>query len=677
MPVISVRNLVKTYTVGEVIVRALRGADLDVEAGEFVAVTGPSGSGKSTLMHILGCLDRPTSGNYFLDGKDVSRMSKDELAIVRNKKIGFVFQGFNLLSRTTALDNVELPLLYNGGSKMKSSERHRRAMDALKTVGLGERFHHFPNQLSGGQQQRVAIARSLINEPSIILADEPTGNLDTRTSIEVMDIFQKLNRERGITIILITHEMDIAEHGTRLVRFRDGKIQIDQKIAKRRNAGDELAALPPPDEDVDTPPVPADPSRPSARRRRLGDHHVHNHDAAHRAQGAQPQQDAHRADHAGHDHRRRRGHHHGRARARRAGDHRGTGQVRRHQRHQHQRRQLHAGRRPAGPGHVELAHRGRRHCPAPGPRHPVRVGRRQLARADHRRQPELVQPDSGRRRRPAGDSKLADQVRELLHGTGRHAARPRSPSSGTVVAETLFGPDVDPTGEIIRIRNQPFKVIGVMTSKGQGAFGQDQDDTVFAPYTTVQKKLQGQTHINNITVASETPDTAPVAAAISEALRLRHKLVAGDPDDFTVRTQEEIASLRTETTRTMTVLLAAIAGVSLVVGGIGIMNIMLVSVTERTREIGLRMAIGARGRDVLLQFLVEAVVISLFGGLIGIGLGFALSMGIERFAAWPTSIPADWIAVAFGVAAATGVFFGFYPARKAARLDPIEALRFE
>ncbi len=248
---------------------------------------------------------------------------------------------------------------------------------------------------------------------------------------------------------------------------------------------------------------------------------------------------------------------------------------------------------------------------------------------------------------------------------------------GTVVAETLFGPDVDPTGEIIRIRSQPFKVIGVMIAKGQGAFGQDQDDVIFTPFTTVQKKLQGIQHINNITVSSETPDTAPVAAAISETLRLRHKLSPGDPDDFTVRTQEEIASLRTETTRTMTVLLAAIAGVSLVVGGIGIMNIMLVSVTERTREIGLRMAIGARGKDVLLQFLVEAIVISLFGGLIGIALGFGLSISIERIWQWPTSIPADWIGVAFGVAAATGVFFGFYPARKAARLDPIEALRFE
>jgi putative ABC transport system ATP-binding protein len=256
MPVISIRDLVKTYHVGEVTVRALRGASIDVDPGEFVAVTGPSGSGKSTLMHILGCLDRPTSGTYILDGKDVSRMSKDELAIIRNRKIGFVFQGFNLLSRTTALDNVELPLLYNGANKMKTSERHKRSMDALKAVGLGERFHHFPNQLSGGQQQRVAIARALVTQPTILLADEPTGNLDTRTSIEVMDIFQRLNVERGITVLLITHEMDIAEYGTRLVRFRDGRIQIDQKITNRRDAARELAALPPPEEEPAD--VPAD-----------------------------------------------------------------------------------------------------------------------------------------------------------------------------------------------------------------------------------------------------------------------------------------------------------------------------------------------------------------------------------------------------------------------------------
>jgi len=249
---------------------------------------------------------------------------------------------------------------------------------------------------------------------------------------------------------------------------------------------------------------------------------------------------------------------------------------------------------------------------------------------------------------------------------------------GSVVSDTLFGPDVDPTGQIIRIRNQPFKVIGVMVSKGQSSMGQDQDDTIFTPYTTVQKKLQGQQHINGVTVsAASAGEIDTVAESIRGVLRTRHKIVNGDPDDFMVRTLEEMASVQTATTQTMTSLLASIAGVSLLVGGIGIMNIMLVSVTERTREIGLRMAIGARGSDVLLQFLVEAVVISLIGGIIGIALGFGLSALVQKFMQWPTDIPPNAIGMAFGFAAATGVFFGFYPARKAASLDPIEALRFE
>jgi putative ABC transport system ATP-binding protein len=260
VPVISVRDLTKEYRMGEHIVRALRGVSLDIEPGEFVAVTGPSGSGKSTFMHIAGCLDRPTTGQYFLDGRDVSQTSKDELARVRNEKIGFVFQGFNLLTRTSALDNVELPLLYRNKNGFKTAERHKRAMAALDAVNLGSRHHHMPNQLSGGQQQRVAIARALINEPSIILADEPTGNLDTRTSIEVMGIFQRLNRERGITVLLITHEMDIAEYGTRLIRFRDGRVVADQAVLHRRNADDELAALPPPEPDQISPPTEAAPA---------------------------------------------------------------------------------------------------------------------------------------------------------------------------------------------------------------------------------------------------------------------------------------------------------------------------------------------------------------------------------------------------------------------------------
>jgi putative ABC transport system ATP-binding protein len=241
--VITVRNLTKTYIVGEVQVKALRGINLDVQPGEFLAVSGTSGSGKSTFMHIVGCLDKPTSGQYLLDGEDVSRMSKDALASVRNKKIGFVFQGFNLLSRTSALDNVELPLLYGKGAP-RTADRHKRAKEMLDLVGLGNRTDHHPNQLSGGQQQRVAIARALINNPSILLADEPTGNLDTRTSIEVMGIFQRLNQERGITVVLITHEMDIAEYGTRTVTFRDGQVVADKAVSRRRQAQDELAALP-------------------------------------------------------------------------------------------------------------------------------------------------------------------------------------------------------------------------------------------------------------------------------------------------------------------------------------------------------------------------------------------------------------------------------------------------
>ena len=252
---ISVRNLEKDYRVGDHVVHALRGITLDIAAGEFVTVVGPSGSGKSTFMHILGCLDRPTRGEYSLAGRDVSRLPPDELARVRNETLGFVFQGFNLLTRTTALDNVELPLLYNNKNGLRAADRHKRALASLDAVGLGQRYHHMPNQLSGGQQQRVAIARALINEPSIILADEPTGNLDTRTSIEVMGIFQRLNKERGITVLLITHEMDIAEYGTRLIRFRDGRVVADQAVLHRRNAADELAALPPPEPDQIPPPA--------------------------------------------------------------------------------------------------------------------------------------------------------------------------------------------------------------------------------------------------------------------------------------------------------------------------------------------------------------------------------------------------------------------------------------
>ena len=247
-PVIELDHLHKTYTMGDVEVHALRGISLTIREGEFVAIMGTSGSGKSTTMNIIGCLDRPTKGSYILDGQDVSAMSKDERADIRNKKIGFVFQGFNLLSRTSALENVELPMLYAG---VDTAERQRRAAAALAAVGLVGRERNHPNQLSGGQQQRVAIARSLVNNPALILADEPTGNLDSRTSVEVMEIFQRLNRERGITLILVTHEHDIAEYADRVVVFKDGKIKKDYKIDDPRNATDELKQMPSGEADMD------------------------------------------------------------------------------------------------------------------------------------------------------------------------------------------------------------------------------------------------------------------------------------------------------------------------------------------------------------------------------------------------------------------------------------------
>lgn len=247
-PVIQLDHIHKTYTMGDVEVHALRGVSLDISEGEFVAIMGASGSGKSTTMNILGCLDRPTRGTYILDGQDVSEMSKDERADIRCQKIGFVFQGFNLLSRTSALENVELPMLYAG---LSNSLREQRALESLAAVGLKGREQNHPNQLSGGQQQRVAVARALVNNPALILADEPTGNLDSRTAVEVLEIFQRLNRERGITLVLVTHETDIAEYAQRVVVFKDGKIKKDYQVENQRDAAEELKNLPAIEEDVD------------------------------------------------------------------------------------------------------------------------------------------------------------------------------------------------------------------------------------------------------------------------------------------------------------------------------------------------------------------------------------------------------------------------------------------
>jgi len=423
-PVSRVENLTRVYRSGDVEVQALRGVNLTVLSGEFVAIMGHSGSGKSTLMSILGCLDRPTGGHYFFEGLNVAQLSEPDLARIRSERLGFVFQSFNLLPRTSALENVTLPLFYSAVAPSGREVRIARARAALALLGLEQREHNTSGQLSGGQQQRVAIARALINTPSLILADEPTGNLDTKTSHEIMETLVSLNRDQGVTIVVVTHEPDIAAYAKRVITMRDGQIISDEK-------------------------------------------------------------------------------------------------------------------------------------------------------------------------NPENESRITGYVNQI--------------------------------------------------------------------YVQATTSAEVQNAIDQLTAI----------------LMRRHRILPGQTGDFAVRNLSQIAEAAEGSSRIMALLLAAVASISLLVGGIGIMNILLVSVTERTREIGLRMAIGARRLHVLLQFLTEAVFLSVSGGIAGIVLGIAFALVIPHIAGWPAPVSLWAVAGGFFFSAAVGVFFGYYPARKAASLDPIEALRYE
>jgi macrolide transport system ATP-binding/permease protein len=723
MELIRLENIHKTYHLGEVDVRVLNGVSLVIERGEMVALMGASGSGKTTLMNILGCLDRPTSGHYWLDGQEMSQLSANQRALVRAEKLGFVFQNFNLLSRTKAVQNVTMPLDY-APRRPSSLEAHHWAELLLKRVGLEERLDHEPSQMSGGQQQRVAIGRALVNRPALVLADEPTGNLDSHTSVEILRMFQQLNAE-GITVVLVTHDPKVASYAHRVIHIQDGLIERDEAPEAQKQVS-------PPDCEKDQNDEPDQSLYESAphtlRRLSAPSLFPRTFRTALSALRRNKMRSALTT----------------------LGVIIGVGAV-------IAMMEIGQGSKAAlqktiasmgannlmvqagaatsggvtfGSGSVltltpqdaeELA----RQCPDVGHVAPIVRARSQVVYGNRNWVPFFIYGTT--------PSYLAVRDWEdIAEGDAFTDLDVRNASKVCLIGQTLVRelfPDESPIGKEIRIQNVSFRVIGVLARKGANMMGMDQDDIVLAPWTTVKFRVSGNTltnvnqsaaaaaqdsttrvntlnnlypgatalypaissvqaantpqpirfvNVDQILVKAVTTKAIPQAIAqISELLRERHRLHVGQPDDFTIRDMTEATNTLASTSQLMGTLLLVVALISLVVGGVGIMNIMLVSVTERTREIGLRMAVGARSHHILRQFLVEAVVLCLLGGATGILLGRSVSLLVRMTLKWPTEPSLPAIIAAVAVSASVGIVFGFYPAWKASRLDPIEALRYE
>ena len=639
-PLIELRGITRSFVNGEVETRVLHGIDLTIHAGEFVAIMGASGSGKSTLMNILGCLDRPSGGTYRFMGEDVAALDRDALARLRREAFGFVFQSYNLLGGATARDNVEVPAVYSG---MPREERHARAEELLARLGLGERIHHRPGQLSGGQQQRVSIARALMNGGRIIFADEPTGALDSRSGAEVMKLLAELSAA-GHTIVLITHEREVAEQAQRIIEIRDGRIVAD--------------------------PGPRPPQVPEP-------------DFAPHVDRTSPLSDVVEATRTA-------------LRALRANLFRtiltllgiviGVASV--------------IAMLAIGDGAkqkvIDQVSAMGTNLLTVRPGAPNTRGRdapATLVIEDVQAIAELPNVLASVPEQGATITLRAGNLdhRSSVNGTSADyvVARNWAPASGTffsaedearyatvavlgqTVANALF-PGRDAVGEFILVNNIPFQVTGVMTPQGATPWGQDQDDIVFMPFTTASLRITGQRFLRNVTVAVEdVGQIDDTQAAVQGLLLARHGV-----EDFQIRNMASVIDTVSETQNTLTVLLGTVAAISLLVGGIGVMNIMLVSVTERTREIGIRMATGARTKNILQQFLIEALVVSAVGGVIGVAVGLGSAAIIERFGT-AVQYSLTPVVLAFSCAFLTGLVFGYLPARKAARLDPVVALASE
>jgi len=654
---IKIANLTKTYQMGDLSLQALAGVSLEIEPGSFIAIMGPSGSGKSTLMNLLGLLDSPTSGHYTLDGQEISQLSEDDLARLRRKTIGFVFQQFHLLPRTSAQENVSLPQIYF--SKRVDNEKSSRL---LEMVGLGNRKDHKPNELSGGQQQRVAIARALVNSPKIVLADEPTGNLDSKSEKEIMSLLCQLN-EKGMTVILVTHEEEIAKYAKRIIRMRDGKILSDE-AGQDRIRPEHSQSLSFPEEDS------TKTLKPSLQ---ILDFVVHLKEGIKAlvankirtflsmlgiligvaaviamlalGRGAQKSIETQLASLGSNLLTLRTGSY------RSGGVFLGTGAVAK-----------------LTPEDSEVI---KKSIPSVKATAPEITGKGQVVYRDKNWSTQVL-----------GTTENYATMRASVPVIGRffddaeNRKRVRVAIIGMTVATELFG-DSDPIGEYIKINKVPFQVIGILPEKGNNGW-RDQDDIIMIPLFTAMYRLLGKSYVDQINIEiNQLSEMAAAEEMIKSLIEKRHRIPPTQTDAFQIRNMQDIQSALSESSRTMGWLLASIAAISLLVGGIGIMNIMLVSVTERTKEIGLRKALGAKRTDILIQFLVEAMVVSLLGGGIGILLGCGITLTLSLLANWTTSISVFSILLATVFSALTGIFFGLWPARKAASLDPIVALRYE
>ncbi len=653
---IELKNVTKTYQMGKVEVHALRGLSLKIAPGEFIAIIGPSGSGKSTLLHILGFLDRPDSGTYQLGKSEITKLGDEELAILRNRLVGFVFQQFYLLPRINALENAELPLIYAGKHHLKE-----KAQDAIEEVGLTPRATHRPNELSGGEQQRVTIARALVNEPLIILADEPTGNLDTRSEEEIISILKSLN-EKGKTIVMVTHEKEIAQHAKRIIQMRDGEIVSDE----RTRGETETHPLTPANISIDD--ILSE-TRLSVGRAEFIDHLRQSIQAivSHKmrsilsilgiligvgavitmlalGEGAK-ESISQRLSSLGSN-----------LLIVRPGSRRLRGVA------------LEAGTITRFT--LQDAEAMAR-IPQVRRVSPVVGGRGQI-----------VYANKNWNTRVYGTGVDYAPMRAAIPIVGRFFTedevrmRKKIALLGATIVRELFG-DENPVGATIKINRINFRVLGILPAKGSSHW-RDSDDLIIIPVTTAMYRLLGKDYVGSIDV--EVRDSAVMEEA-QDAIRAlivkRHRITNQEQETFQIRNMSEIQEMVESTTRTMTWLLGSIAAVSLLVGGIGIMNIMLVSVTERTREIGLRKAVGARRQDIMTQFLIESVVMTFIGGLAGIIFGIGIAALLSTLADWTTKVSLFSIVLATGFSVAAGIGFGLWPARQAARLDPIDALRYE